>query len=250
MSTKPAPQRESPRLLLVAAIALAAWGLPPAALLANEDSSIKERVAACESPPSVLRVNPRALPKYRAELCQQWTTPPAKYEPYFFEYASVEDIETCLEMGSDPNAVTEAGTPLHAVVGYNGNPAIVHALLQAGSDPNGRDACERTPLHYLAITALNNIMTEPQKKGEYEVLISILTESGAEVEARDCYGYTPLHSAAYGSENRIVASLLNSGSDPNGQTDDGNTPLHIAAGRLLFGNSDHLRAKREITDTL
>ena len=55
-------------------------------------------------------------------------------------------IQALLAAGSDPMARTESGdeTPLHWAAG-NGSPAVVQALLAAGADAMMRTAMGRTP---------------------------------------------------------------------------------------------------------
>lgn len=67
---------------------------------------------------------------------------------YFFEFATISQLTTCLEAGANPNAITPAGwAPLHGVAAFDRSPEVVTVLLRAGADPNARDSCERTPLH-------------------------------------------------------------------------------------------------------
>ena len=233
------PQRRESLMFLILAVIGA---LAPVTLRADEDASIEDLVDACQRPPQVYRHTPLG----KSQLCREWSMPPEEWRPYFFEYATLEDVTRCLEEGADPNATTESGewTPLHGVAGYNGTPAIISALLAAGADPNARDSCDRTPLHYAAITGLDNVIGQPPKSGHIEGMISVLIEGGSDPDARDCREVTPLHEASSGADHVTISTLLRNGANPHSPDNDGNTPLHYAVG-ALYRSSDELRTVRD-----
>ncbi|CAJ1099300.1 E3 ubiquitin-protein ligase MIB2-like isoform X2 [Octopus vulgaris] len=61
-------------------------------------------------------------------------------------------------------------------------------------------------------------------------IIEMLIDAGSEMEARDSHlGFTALHHAAYWQQLEAVEVLLSRGSEINGKSDNGWTPLHFAA---------------------
>ena len=93
----------------------------------------------------------------------------------------------------------------------------VKALLDQGDDVDIRDDMDRTPLHAIMATTIDD-MTIPR----------ILVKHRAEVEAEDRDSMTPLHLAArvHGRDHAITALLLAAGADPS---------VRDGAGRLPFG---------------
>ncbi len=105
------------------------------------------------------------------------------------------------------------------------SPEWVQACLEAGADPNARDAVGDTPLHYAI------------DRGEVAVL---LLAAGADPNARNNRGETPLHSSDTGFE--VVVLLLEAGADPNARDQDGETPLHYAYHHVSDDSADMERA--------
>ena len=161
-----------------------------------------------------------------------------------------------LEQGADPNGMVHGVSALHAAAGrvstwladwYRArgmsassvsgggrlglNPdnrlPLVEALLDAGADPNARITTSSVVLGYLA----------RPRRGAFEQ---------NSVGTGDVRGATPLWVAAFsanggglfGDDSRyhfessaeILRTLLDAGADPNAASDDGTTPLMMAAG--------------------
>jgi ankyrin repeat protein len=92
-------------------------------------------------------------------------------------------------------------------------------MLDAGLDPNARDAAGYTPL--IAASRTGNVP-----------MIRLLRSHGADPNLRDAAvnSWTPLLHAIHKAQPASVAALLEAGADPNGTESDGATPLMMAAG--------------------
>jgi len=75
-----------------------------------------------------------------------------------------------------------------------GHPAVVHAFLVRGSDPNSRDANGGTALHWAA------------SRGSVEIA-QLLLDAGADIAATDRQGRTPLQIAESKGRYRLVELL-------------------------------------------
>ncbi len=138
-------------------------------------------------------------PAASQESCDDWNSPD------FFRAATPTSVERCLDAGTDPNVRDADGrTSLHFAAVYSEAPAVVQFLLDAGADPNVRDVYGETPLHIAAVFS------------EAPAVVQVLLDAGANLNARDEDGRTPLHFAAALSEApAVVQVLLDAGTDPN-----------------------------------
>ena len=116
-------------------------------------------------------------------------------------------IAALVEAGADVNARDLSGrTPLHEAMRLSDfGTAVAAALLEAGADVNARDNRGNTPLHLISGAAW--------LFGEALSTVSLLAEAGADVDAADRMSRTPLHGALRRDDPRVVARLLELGSD-------------------------------------
>ena len=110
-------------------------------------------------------------------------------------------------------------TALHFAAGSSHNSGeILRCLIENGADVNGVNKVKHTPLMIAA------------KRGHINAL-TLLIKHGADVDLQDSDGYKALHFAVYGSDisSEIFSCLIGIGADVNARTNNGVTPLMIAA---------------------
>ena len=110
-------------------------------------------------------------------------------------------------------------TALHFAAGSSDNSGeILRCLIENGADVNGVNKVKHTPLMIAAIRGHINALT-------------LLIKHGADVDLQDSDGYKALHFAVYGSDisSEIFSCLIGIGADVNARTNNGVTPLMIAA---------------------
>lgn len=129
----------------------------------------------------------------------------------------------------------------------------VRALLLKGVDPSLTDSRGRTAL-FMAVRegsqqALEALLAAPQvdanavnANGETPLMLAAIVGSlpaaqalvkrGAAINRK---GWTPLHYACSGPDNGVAAFLIANGAELNARSDNGTTPLMMAA---RYGNSD------------
>ncbi len=95
---------------------------------------------------------------------------------------------------------------------YKGDIRKVTKMLNAGENPNKRDAYG------------NNPMTLAAFAGHTEILKLLLTHAG-QLDSRDDTGMTPLHCTAYYNRTQAARFLLQSGAEVNATNRYGLTPL-------------------------
>ena len=136
-------------------------------------------------------------------------------------------VEALIAAGTDLLMARDEGgnTLLHAAAARNNNPAVVEALIDAGADLlMARDEDGNTPLH--AAAARNNS----------SAVVEVLIDAGADVMTPNDRGRTPLHGAAeHNGNSAMFEALLAAGADLEARDEDGNAPLHRAAASLNSG---------------
>ena len=195
--------------------AIRAWqlarGRPASGYLSAQQAALL-RAAAVSGEPPPPAPSAAAVP---AANCDEWNT------QGFFETVTPVEVAACLASGANVAARTDDGhTPLHMAANLNSNPAALQPLLNAGADLLARiDGDGHTPLHDAAVNS------------NPAVLQVLLDAAGADdVETRTTDGLTLLHWAASRNDNpTVLEALLAAGADREARTNDGRTPLHLAA---------------------
>ena len=99
----------------------------------------------------------------------------------------------------------------------DGDATAVRALLRNGADVQSAHGDGFTALHWSALEGRTDI-------------VAMLLYAGAQTEARTRIGgHTPLHVAASRGHVEVVRRLLDRNADPDAATDNGTTPLMLAA---------------------
>jgi ankyrin repeat protein len=114
-------------------------------------------------------------------------------------------------------------SPAAAAASEGDIPAMTR-MLNAGLDPNARDASG-----YTALIAAS--------RGGNAAMIRLLTSRGADPNLRDAAvnSWTPLLHAIHKARPAAIAALLDAGANPNATNSNGTTPLMMAAG---YGYTD------------
>ena len=156
-------------------------------------------VAACTGAPTGdpgSTAVPQATPAPIQPTCNDWGT------SKFFESASAQLVEVCLQEGADPNNPPERTGFLFDAAADATDPRVIWLLVEAGADPNERLRGGFTPLHLAA------------HGNPTPGIIDALVGAGAIIDARSNRGETPLHWAWTNPSPAVVQALLRSGADP------------------------------------
>lgn len=136
----------------------------------------------------------------------------------FFRALQIDNdgaVAELLELGFDPNSVSESGELALALAIKEGSNKVARRLLaQPGIDVDRASVRGETAL---MMAAINGRLDWVQR----------LIARGAAVNRS---GWTPLHYAASGPDPRIVARLVELGAAIDARSPNGSTPLMLAAG--------------------
>ena len=136
-------------------------------------------------------------------------------------YGQTNAVNVLLQYGANV-ALTDnriGSTALHFAADSSDNSCeILRCLIENGADVNGVNKVKQTPLMKAAKSGHINALT-------------LLIKHGADVDLQDSDGYKALHFAVFGSDisSEILSCLIGSGADVNARTNNGVTPLMIAA---------------------
>ena len=151
--------------------------------------------------------------------------------------------------------LAQAATPVDDLVmaAEMNDPRAVLSLLLKGVDPNLTDSRGRTAIFTAvrenSLRALDSLLASPQTQvdnvnaqGETPLMLAAirgslpaakaLVKRGAAVNRP---GWTPLHYACSGPDNGVAAFLIAEGAELNARSDNGTTPLMMAA---RYGSGD------------
>ncbi len=147
-----------------------------------------------------------------------------------------------LASGSDPNAENNNGyTPLH-FAHLNANARVTALLLDAGGNAQALSNDGWTPFHSAVFSARSRALSEFLERGvdfnfnplQRAILLgdpeaAMLLANGADATTSDDYGWNSLHFAVAMGEQGIAMAILTAGNDPETETENGLTALHLAA---------------------
>ncbi|KAG7423363.1 Ankyrin-2 [Fusarium oxysporum f. sp. raphani] len=139
---------------------------------------------------------------------------------YSMEYSALHArLALLLERRASLDSDIENMTPLHYTV-KNGDEAIAQTFLSAG-----------TPVDTLVV---RQTYIPTYQEGRVIYVIGDSEKSVAQ-NSRTVEGLTTLHLAALTGSQRMTKFLLDHGANPNFPSDSGETPLHLALRRDLYG---------------
>lgn len=138
------------------------------------------------------------------------------YEGLFIavETGDVRRVKEWLEKGN-PDTRDKCDRTLLHYAAYRGRFNVARLLIDHGADVNAKDDNGRTPLHYATFMG-------------YFDIVKLLIDHGADVNAVDRYGVTPLHFAARKGYLGIAKLLIEHGADCNAMNVYGRTPIDVA----------------------
>jgi len=164
-------------------------------------------------------------------------------------HGTADTIAALIEAGADMEARDRSGrTPLHIAAEY-GTAETVAALIDAGADPGARDRNGRFPADLAEDNPevkdhdIFRVLEEARNaaqpdcglwnsSGFFEKAtaadVKICLAAGADVNARTQDGWTPLHMAAAYGAAETVAVLIESGADPGARNRNGRFPADLA----------------------
>lgn len=178
-----------------------------------------------------------AVPSIDLEPTSNTTSPPVILAAY---KDNLHAIRALLDAGADIN-IRESeldfrGTALMRAAD-NDAVAVVHELINRGTDWNTKDDNGRTAVHSAAIN------------GSSDSLAALLNVAGQDINIQDIYGNTPLHDAAgLVYDCNCLELLLSRGADIEIRNKRGKTPLDMA--RAQGARKNVMILKKKYTDDL
>ena len=166
---------------------------------------------------------PLALPMGREALSEEkarWVVPLLHYAVR--KQVSAEKMEELVDLeDADIHAVSPKGhTALHWAAQLHPDPEIIDILIDAGAEVDARDNFGNTPLHFAS-----------RSKNPQEIVPTLL-DAGANPNAQANHGLSVLHLAVKNSHvaGGFVETLIKAEAKVNVKDEEGDTPLHYAAG--------------------
>lgn len=198
---------------------------------------------AVAKPPSIAR-----FLSSESRIVRNWLLLTAKYG----DEQGENTVEWLIEQGVCIDVRdAERRTPLHYAV-LNGWERCVQLLLERKASL-GSDVENMTPLHY-AVKNSNETITQtflsaeipvdtpvarqtyiPTYREDRVIYVTRDSEHSLIQTPRTEQGLTTLHLAALTGSQKMTKFLLNRGANPNFPSDSGETPLHLALRRDLYG---------------
>lgn len=167
-----------------------------------------------------------------------------------------------LKNGLDVNAENRIGrTALYIALGV-GDEDLLNLLLKHGVSPNTVDSCLLTPLHvairlnsqmWIQILLNHGAVANENSPGYPKnaepliseairmkrlTLIGLLLDQGSDMHKSATFARTPLNASISNGLHRVTNLLLNRGVNINMRDRYGDTALHVAVEKLIFGSAD------------
>lgn len=170
-----------------------------------------------------------------------------------FRRPDYDDALKAAQRVKDVHARDREGNTLLCMAAYYGHWDACRWLIERGCDLE-QAAHGRTPL----VTALWALGGMGAIHDRFFKTLMMLLSSGADVTCCDDDGWTPLHLALRSTRrfSRLASELLDRGAKPNARTNNGLTPLMVAAGhgdaravRLLLARGAEVDARDDLGRT-
>ncbi len=185
------------------------------------------------------------------------------FTPLMFaaQAGDVESLRILLEAGADVNGATRNDGSALVQASINGQEKAAVLLLENGADPNSTDGYGLTALHWTLQEGLTTLVSRPRASNDHlwvhpnmPDLVRALLAHGADPDARinqdfmpyevtrfgrslgnylpqvGLTGSTPFLLAAAVADLTSMHALVEGGADPTLATEEGTTPLMVAAG--------------------
>lgn len=134
-------------------------------------------------------------------------------------------VETLLNGGADPNAVTPQGVSVLHLVAFHNRDRFSKLIIQAGARPNVLDYRGQTPLHVACQAGATNIVTQ-------------LVDAGAYINLQDRKGNPPIILACGNRHLGALEELLEKGAFVDSRDNQGRTAAMLLS---VLGEDEMLR---------